>query len=144
MEYYKGDSAAAFRDGWFYPGDLAAFDREGFLYLRGRAKDMIIRGGVNIYPMDIEKVLLDVDGVTEAAVVGVPSADLGEEIVAFVVCSAPIDAVLLSDACRARLARYKVPKQILFVENLPKKHSGKDTETRTRPDRCRTSWMRDQ
>ena len=125
MEYYKGDSAAAFRDGWFYPGDLAAFDREGFLYLRGRAKDMIIRGGVNICPMDIEKVLLDVDGVTEAAVVGVPSADLGEEIVAFVVCSAPVDAALLSHACRARLARYKVPKQILFVENLPKNTAGK-------------------
>jgi acyl-CoA synthetase (AMP-forming)/AMP-acid ligase II len=124
-EYHRGDSTASFRDGWFYPGDLAAFDRDGFLYLRGRGKDMIIRGGVNIYPMDIEKVLQDIAGVAEAAVVGVPSADFGEEIVAFVVRSAPVEAGDLLDACRDRLARYKVPRQIVFVQSLPKNAVGK-------------------
>jgi acyl-CoA synthetase (AMP-forming)/AMP-acid ligase II len=124
-EYHKGDGSAAFRDGWFYPGDLASFDADGFLYLRGRAKDMIIRGGINVYPGDIEKILLDIDGVSEAAVVGVPSPEFGEEIVAFVVVSKPLEAEVLLAACRERLARYKLPKRIFFLETLPKSTVGK-------------------
>jgi acyl-CoA synthetase (AMP-forming)/AMP-acid ligase II len=123
--YHMGDGSAAFRDGWFYPGDLASFDADGFLYLRGRAKDMIIRGGVNIYPADIEQVLLDHPGIAEAAVVGVPSADLGEEIAAYVVCRAPVAESVLRAACAERLARYKMPKWIFFVDALPKNSAGK-------------------
>jgi acyl-CoA synthetase (AMP-forming)/AMP-acid ligase II len=124
-EYYRGDGSAAFRDGWFYPGDLAAFDADGFLHLRGRAKDMIIRGGVNVYPGDVEKILLDIDGVSEAAVVGAPSTEFGEEIVAFVVRSKPLEPETLLSACRERLARYKLPKRIFFLETLPKSTVGK-------------------
>ena len=123
--YHTGDGSAAFRDGWFYPGDLASFDADGFLYLRGRAKDMIIRGGVNIYPADIEQVLLDHQDVAEAAVIGFPSADLGEEIVAYVVCRAPVAESVLRAACAERLARYKMPKRIIYIDVLPKNSAGK-------------------
>ena len=123
-QYHVGDAAGAFRDGWFYPGDLAQFDADGFLTLQGRAKDMIIRGGVNIHPADIEQVLLDLPGVAEAAVTGVPSADLGEEIAAFVVAPTLTEADIAA-ACAARLARYKVPKYVVFLDALPKNSAGK-------------------
>jgi long-chain acyl-CoA synthetase len=124
-EYYVGDSSAAFRDGWFYPGDLAMLNDEGFLFLRGRAKDMIIRGGVNIYPGDIENVLLRIDGVTDAAVIGVPSPVLGEAVVAFVVQSVAVSEAAMLAACRAHLAPFKVPSRVLVLEALPKHAGGK-------------------
>jgi acyl-CoA synthetase (AMP-forming)/AMP-acid ligase II len=124
-EYYVGDSSAAFRDGWFYPGDLAMLNQAGFLFLRGRAKDMIIRGGVNIYPGDIENVLLGIDGIVDAAVVGVPSPILGEEVVAFVVQSADVTEATMLAACRAHLAPFKVPRSIVVVDALPKHAGGK-------------------
>jgi acyl-CoA synthetase (AMP-forming)/AMP-acid ligase II len=126
--YYGAESGDAFRDGWFYPGDLAMFDAGGYLHLRGRAKDMIIRGGVNIYPGDIESVLLSAAGVADAAVVGAPSPELGEVVVAFVVRSgtdAAVDEASLRRLCRDRLAPYKVPERILFVDALPKSSLGK-------------------
>ena len=122
---YKGDSSEAFRDGWFYPGDLAALDADGFLSLRGRAKDMIIRGGVNIYPGDVESVLLSHPAVADAAVVGVPSPELGEEVAAFVVLKAPVGMDDLVALCRSRLASFKVPKRITVLETLPKNSLGK-------------------
>jgi acyl-CoA synthetase (AMP-forming)/AMP-acid ligase II len=123
--YYKGDGSAAFHDGWFYPGDLGSLDDEGFLYLSGRSKDMIIRGGVNIYPGDIEQVLAAFEEVYEAAVIGQPSREFGEDIVAFIVASKPIDESVLRDRCGVLLARYKVPKTFLFVDSLPKTSMGK-------------------
>ena len=124
-EYHVGDAAGAFRDGWFYPGDLARFDQDGFLYLQGRAKDIIIRGGVNIHPADIEQVLLELPEITEAAVMAIPSAEFGEEIAAFVVTARAIGADAIRAACAARLARYKVPKEIVFLDALPKNSAGK-------------------
>lgn len=123
--YFLGDSSEAFRDGWFYPGDLAVVNADGFVFLKGRVKDMIIRGGVNIYPGDIEQVLLEAEQVTDAVVLGVPSRDLGEEVAAFVVASSPIEATQLVSLCRARLAAYKVPSRIFFVESLPRNSAGK-------------------
>jgi acyl-CoA synthetase (AMP-forming)/AMP-acid ligase II len=128
-EYFVGDGSEAFHDGWYYPGDLAALDAEGFVFLRGRAKDMIIRGGVNIYPGDIEQILLQVEGVTEAAVVGMKSAELGEEVVAFVTANRPFDEAALIAHCRGGLAPYKVPKQIHLVDTMPKSSVGKILKT---------------
>lgn len=122
--YFMNDDPAAFHEGWFYPGDMAVFDADGFLHLRGRDKDMIIRGGVNIYPSDIETVLTALSGVAEAAVAGVPSREMGEDIVAFV-AAASHDAAPLREACAARLARYKVPSQFVFLDELPKAANGK-------------------
>lgn len=127
--YYKGDGSAAFHDGWFYPGDLGTFDADGFLYLRGRSKDMIIRGGVNIYPNDIEAVLLEIEGVREAAVVGAPSTEFGEEVAAFLVAPG-LDEDNVRAVCAEKLARYKRPKLIRFVDDLPKTGVGKVDKAR--------------
>jgi acyl-CoA synthetase (AMP-forming)/AMP-acid ligase II len=125
--YYRNpiESAVAFRDGWYYPGDLGRFDAEGFLYLTGRSKDMIIRGGVNIYPAEIEQTLALHPGVAEAAVVGWPSPERGEEVAAFVVCRTRVSEHDLLTHCRASLAPYKVPKAVFFLDALPKSGMGK-------------------
>lgn len=118
-------SAEAFREGWFYPGDLGRLDDAGFLYLAGRAKDMIIRAGVNIYPEEVEQTLLAHPAVRDAAVLGWPSPDKGEEVAAFVVTSGEVSEAALQDHCRASLAPYKVPRGIFFVDDLPKNSMGK-------------------
>jgi acyl-CoA synthetase (AMP-forming)/AMP-acid ligase II len=125
--YYRNpqESAAAFRDGWYYPGDLGRFDADGFLFLAGRAKDMIIRGGVNIYPTEIEQTLVAHPAVAEAAVVGWPSRERGEEVAAFVVCRAAVSENDLLAHCRGSLAPYKIPKGIYFLDELPKSGLGK-------------------
>ena len=89
--YYRDEEASreAFRDGWFYPGDLAARNERGYIFLRGRRKDMILRGGINIYPAEIEATLMLHPAVAEAAVFGIPSVDFGEEIAAFVQFATP-------------------------------------------------------
>ena len=125
--YYRNpeESALAFRDGWYYPGDLGRFDTDGFLYLTGRAKDMIIRGSVNIYPAEIEQTLVAHPAVAEAAVVGWPSQERGEEVAAFVVCRASVTEHDLIGHCRASLAPYKIPKRIFVLDELPKSGLGK-------------------
>lgn len=123
--YFIGDSGEAFRDGWYYPGDLASIDADGFVFLQGRVKDMIIRGGVNIFPRDVEKVLLECGGVTDAAVIGTPSREFGEELVAFVVSPSGVTREALLAHCAAHLAPYKVPRRVLFVDGLPRNSSGK-------------------
>lgn len=123
--YYKGDESAAFHDGFFYPGDLGEFDAEGYLYLRGRSKDMIIRGGVNIYPADIEAVVLEHPGVIEAAVVGVPSPEFGEDIAVAAVTRDAAAEESIRAHCAARLAKYKVPRFVLRFDDLPKAGVGK-------------------
>lgn len=123
--YYAGDSTGAFKDGWYYPGDLAAMNDEGFLFLKGRVKDMIIRGGVNIFPGDIEQVLLRSGQVSEVAVVGIPSREMGEEVGAFVVAAKGVDEAALVSICQAELAHFKVPRRFFFVDRLPKHSGGK-------------------
>lgn len=123
--YYMAEDGDAFRDGWFYPGDLARLDAEGFLYLHGRGKDMIIRGGVNIHPQDIERVIADYAGVRDVAVTGVPSRELGEEVAAFIVADAGVTDAALREHCKARLAPYKVPSIIHRLAELPRNAGGK-------------------
>lgn len=118
---------AEFRpDGFFITGDMARYDENGFLYLVGRAKDLIITGGYNVYPKEIEEVLDAMDGVVESAVVGVADADFGERVIAVVKPSGqPPTAETLIAALRAQLAGYKVPKEIHFVDELPRNVMGK-------------------
>ncbi len=122
-------SAEAFRHGWYYPGDLGWLDQDGFLYLAGRATDMIIRGGVNIYPAEIEHVLALHPAVHEAAVVAWPSREFGDEIAAFVVPRKGADGSVIGNDlishCREKLARYKAPRQVFLVDELPKSGVGK-------------------
>lgn len=118
-------SKAAFRDGWYYPGDLGYFDDGGFLYLKGRDKDVIIRGGINIYPADIEDVLLSHPAVSDVAVVGAPSVEFNEEVVAFVVLSGEATSTELTTYASERLARYKWPHDVVIVDDLPRNPSGK-------------------
>jgi acyl-CoA synthetase (AMP-forming)/AMP-acid ligase II len=118
-------SAEAFRGGWFYPGDLGEIDARGYVFLRGRKKDMIIRGGINIYPGEIEQVLASHPAVLEASVVGWPHPTLGEEVAAIVVARMAIDEAMLKAWCGERLAPYKLPARFEFVSELPRNSSGK-------------------
>lgn len=127
--FYKNPdaSAAAFRDGFFYPGDLGKLDERGYLYITGRVKDLIIRGGVNIYPEEIEQTLLLHPGVKDCAVVGWPSRSRGEDIAAFVVPKAGQQptAEALRAWCRQNLAPYKIPRGVFFTEDFPRNAFGK-------------------
>jgi acyl-CoA synthetase (AMP-forming)/AMP-acid ligase II len=125
--YYRDEeaSAEAFRDGWFYPGDLAMLDAQGFVTLKGRRKDMIIRAGINIYPAEIEAMLLSHPEVVDAAVVGRPSREFGEEVAAFVRLRRPVADGELLAWCADRLAPYKRPREILAIDDLPRNSAGK-------------------
>src|SRR5450755_279081 len=118
-------TAAALRNGWLHTGDMGRFDEDGYLYILERKKDLIIRGGLNVYPRDVEEELATYPSVIEAAVVGVPSERMGEEVKAFVVTRIPIDAETLMAYCRERLANYKTPREIEFVHALPRNAIGK-------------------
>ncbi|MFL6179774.1 MAG: AMP-binding protein [Actinomycetes bacterium] len=114
-------------DGWFRTGDLGRFDSDGYLFLVGRVKDLIISGGLNVYPADVESVLDSLPGVRESAVVGVPDADLGERVMGVVVLKpgADADGDRLRLLSRERLAGYQVPKRIVIVDELPRNAMGK-------------------
>ena len=114
-------------DGWLRSGDLAYTDEDGFIYISGRIKDMIIRGGNNIYATDIEAVIIEHPAVQEAAVIGVPHTVLGEDVGAFVVLKpgAALDADDLKAFCAERLADYKRPRVLHFVAELPRNATGK-------------------
>jgi len=120
-------TAAVVVDGWYHSGDAGSTDDEGYLYIRDRYKDMIISGGENVYPAEIESALLEQLGVLEAAVIGVPDTRWGEVGLAVVVPdpAAPPDPDALLAALRTRLAGYKVPKQVRFADALPKTATGK-------------------
>jgi len=129
-EYYKDDGASAAAwtdDGWLRTGDLAYLDGDGFVYISGRIKDMIIRGGNNIYATDVEAVILEHPAVQEAAVIGVPHQVLGEDVGAYVVCkpSVALDEATLVAFCAERLADYKRPRRLWFVSELPRNATGK-------------------
>jgi acyl-CoA synthetase (AMP-forming)/AMP-acid ligase II len=121
-------SAEALRGGWLHTGDLGSFDADGYLTLRDRSKDLIISGGMNIYPREVEEALLHHPGVRSVAVVGRPDPEWGETVVAFVVpadgaAAPPVDD--LDRACLDRIARYKRPKDYRFVDALPTNNYGK-------------------
>jgi long-chain acyl-CoA synthetase len=122
-------TAAAIRDGWLHTGDLGMLDDDGFLTLKDRSKDLIISGGSNIYPREVEEVLLTAPGVVEAAVVGEADAQWGENVVAFVVARPGTTAAALDAHCLAHIARFKRPKRYVFVDALPKNNYGKVLKT---------------
>jgi long-chain acyl-CoA synthetase len=127
--YYKmpEETAAALRDGWLYTGDLARRDEDGYFYIVDRKKDLVIVGGYNVYPREVEEVLFEHRDVVEAAVIGVPDPDFGEAVHAFVVLKDGVkeDVGSLESYCSKRLAKYKVPKHIEFLDELPKNTTGK-------------------
>ncbi|GID97361.1 long-chain fatty acid--CoA ligase [Amorphoplanes digitatis] len=125
--YYNRPEATAevMRDGWFRTGDLARRDGDGFYYIVDRAKDMVIRGGFNVYPREIEEVLLTHPAVSLAAVVGVPHDSLGEEVKAFVIRGGDVTEDELIAWCRENMAAYKYPRLVEFVESLPMTATGK-------------------
>jgi long-chain acyl-CoA synthetase len=127
--YYRNPEATAetFRGGFLHTGDIGKLDAEGYLYILDRKKDLIIRGGFNVYPRDVEHVLHELDAVQECAVVGVPDEELGEQVWAFVVCKAGrelTEAEVMAHS-RAALARYKTPSRVIFLDALPKNDVGK-------------------
>jgi long-chain acyl-CoA synthetase len=137
MQGYWNDAAATARtrrEGWLWTGDLGALDRDGFLTLKDRSKDMIISGGSNIYPREIEEVLIQHTGVLEAAVVGRPHAEWGEEVIAFVVRrpGSEVAEQALDRLCLDNIARFKRPRGYRFVDGLPKNNYGKVLKTELR------------
>jgi long-chain acyl-CoA synthetase len=137
MKGYRGKpeaTAEALRGGWFHTGDLGYGDEDGFFYIVDRKKDLVIRGGFNVYPREIEEVLNQHPAVLEAAVIGRPDERLGEEVVAFVslrpgTSAAPEEVVAF---CKERLAAYKYPREVVVIDELPKGPSGKVLKTELR------------
>ncbi|HEU5380150.1 MAG TPA: long-chain fatty acid--CoA ligase [Ktedonobacteraceae bacterium] len=126
-EYYNMpvETQNVLRGGWLHTGDMGYIDEDGYVYIVERKKDLIIRGGFNIYPRDVEEVLNRHPAVVESAVVGIPSERMGEEVKAFVVTREEIDAEVLKAYCREALANYKTPSEIAFVAYLPRNPVGK-------------------
>ncbi|QYO67466.1 class I adenylate-forming enzyme family protein [Leptolyngbya sp. 7M] len=127
--YFKNPEATAeaFRGGWFHTGDIGYRDADGFYYIADRKSDMIIRGGENIYPREIDDVLYRHPAVEHAAVIGIPDELYGEEVAAFIVLKAGSTAEKgeMIDFCKQHLADYKCPKSVYFVESIPKGPTGK-------------------
>jgi acyl-CoA synthetase (AMP-forming)/AMP-acid ligase II len=121
-------TADAIRDGWLHTGDVGSFDDEGYLTLRDRSKDLIISGGMNIYPREVEEAVLRHDGVAAVSVVGRPDPEWGEAVVAFVVAADPVAVPTVEEldrVCLEHIARYKRPKDYRFVGSLPTNNYGK-------------------
>jgi len=121
------ETATAMRNGWFHSGDVGLFDSEGYLYIVDRIKDIIITGGENVYPKEVEDLLHQHAAVNECGVVGLPHHEYGEAVTAFVTLKPgrTADEKELIAFCKQRIANYKVPKTIRFVEDLPKSPQGK-------------------
>ena len=120
-------TAEAIHDGWFHTGDLAKVDEDGYFYIVDRKKDLIIRGGYNVYPREIEEVIYEHPAVAEAAVIGLPHSSLGEEVAAAVALKpgAAVTAEELRDYVKSQVAAYKYPRHVWFVDALPKGPTGK-------------------
>lgn len=131
----------ALKDGWLHTGDLGAFDEEGFLFLKGRCKELIISGGSNIYPSEVEDILLLHPDVASAAVIGRPHREYGEEVVAFVAPrpGAALDEAVLDAWCIQHIARFKRPRVYRFVDCLPQNAYGKVLKTELEA-RMRSEW----
>tara|TARA_B000000565_G_scaffold30699_1_gene20719 strand:- start:387 stop:1046 length:660 start_codon:yes stop_codon:yes gene_type:complete len=117
----------AIKDGWFYSGDIGYFDDEGFLYIHDRVKDMIVSGGENIYPAEVENALLSHPQIADAAVIGIPDEKWGEATKAFIVQMEgdPLDEAEVISYVRTQIAGYKCPKTVEHVNELPRNPSGK-------------------
>ncbi len=118
-------NASAFTDGWFHTGDQGKLDEEGYLYLTGRLKELILRGGENIAPREIDEVLLTHPAVAEAIAFGVPDEKYGEEVAAAVVLRETATPEELIAHCRERLAAFKTPKTIYITDQIPRTATGK-------------------
>ena len=127
--YFKNPEAneRAFRGGWFHTGDVGYRDKEGFFYIVDRKSDMIIRGGENIYPREIDEVLYEHPSVAAAATIGVPDPLYGEEVAAFIVLKngTEVTEEQVINYCKSKLADYKCPKTVRFVTDIPKGPTGK-------------------
>lgn len=134
--YFRNEEATkkALKNGWLHTGDMAKVDDDGYLYIVDRKKDLIIRGGFNIYPRDLEELLVKHESVLEAAVIGVPSERMGEEILACIVKKpgAAVSESELIEYCQKNLAKYKTPRRIEFVHELPRNGVGKILKTKLR------------
>jgi len=129
-------------DGWFKTGDLAKVDENGYFSIVGRVKDLISSGGLNISPLEVEKVLNTHRSVLESAVIGVPDSDFGERVVAYIVlkerCEPP-SLKEIQDKCREHLASYKKPSEVYFVDQLPRNNMGKVLKKKLRSGYARKS-----
>ncbi|QJB56394.1 AMP-binding protein [Pseudodesulfovibrio sp. zrk46] len=123
----KATEEAIDADGWLHSGDLGVMDEDGYLTITGRLKDMIIRGGENIYPREIEEFLYTMDGVLDVQVAGVPSAKFGEQVGAFIILKEGVDLQPedVTDYCRGQISHYKIPKYVTFLKEYPMTASGK-------------------
>jgi acyl-CoA synthetase (AMP-forming)/AMP-acid ligase II len=128
------ETRRALRGGLLHTGDVGCVDADGNLFIKDRKHDLIIRGGANVYPAEIERVLHDADGVASCAVIGCPDERLGERVVAFVEpeAGAKLDADALREHCARHLARYKVPETIIFVGSFERTPMGKIRKTALR------------
>jgi acyl-CoA synthetase (AMP-forming)/AMP-acid ligase II len=129
LGYHDNEPATreALAGGWYHTGDLGRVDRDGFITITGRIKELIIRGGENVYPAEVEAVLADSPQVLDVAVAGEPDRELGEIVVAYVVARDPsgFDERAVREHCAQELARFKVPGRIELVEEIPRTGSGK-------------------
>ncbi len=136
LGYHNNPQATqeALRNGWLHTGDLARVDEDGFIYVVDRKKDLIISGGENIYPREVEEVLLEHPAIADAAVVGSPDPLWGEIVHAFVVVreGRSLNENEVVEHCKARLASYKKPRKVTFVPQIPRNPSGKILKTRLR------------
>jgi long-chain acyl-CoA synthetase len=132
--YWQNPQATArtLRGGWLHTGDVGSLDERGYLTIRDRSKDLIISGGSNIYPREVEEVLLRHPAVAECSVVGRPHPEWGEEVVAFLVLKSSVSPGELDEMCRNNIARFKRPREYRFVEALPKNNYGKVLKTELR------------
>ncbi|MBT5153347.1 MAG: AMP-binding protein [Gammaproteobacteria bacterium] len=135
-EYYQNPSATrdTIQQGWLHTGDIGFIDEDGYLFLKDRAKDMIISGGMNVYTIEVEQVLKEHPAVRDAAVVGLPHPDWGEQVHAVVVVSEAIGAEKLVNHCRGKLSKYKLPKSVSFVTEMPLTAYGKTDKKALRED----------
>jgi acyl-CoA synthetase (AMP-forming)/AMP-acid ligase II len=136
LGYWRNPEASTetLRNGWLHTGDLGHLDEDGFLYLTDRSKDLIISGGTNIYPREVEEALLRHPAIFEVAVIGEPEPEWGEQVVAYVVFQADKSATEaeLDSWCRQHIASFKRPKRYVFVSDLPKNSYGKILKTELR------------
>ena len=133
VEYYNRPEATetTIRDGWVFTGDAGFMDDEGYVYLRDRLKDMVVSGGENIYPVEVENVLAGLPGVVEVAVIGVPDETYGEALLAFFAMKSgeTVDVDSMVEFCRNKLAGYKIPRRLELIDALPRNPSGKILKT---------------